>query len=340
MKIKKLLTGEDKTGRAVWYMRQAGRYLPEYRAVRASMPDFVTFCLTPEKACEVTLQPIDRFDLDAAIIFSDILTIPYILGRNLRFEAGKGPLLDPMQGPLDVDSGLLADLEIELSPVAEAIRLARARLADDKALIGFAGAPWTLMTYMAEGGSSRDFTKSKSWLWQEEAACRALFSLLEEAVTRLLILQARAGADILMLFDSWAGAVPQAHRQEFVINSATRIIDQLRDFGIDTPVICFPKGLGEGLVEFGDQVPCQGLGIDQHTDLAWAASHLPRELVLQGNMDPLAVLAGGKMMAGELERIMQAMQGRAHIFNLGHGFVPQTPPEHVAELTRLVRGYD
>lgn len=337
MQLTNLLKGDSQAGRAIWYMRQAGRYLPEYRAVRAEMPDFISFCLNPEKACEVTLQPIDRFDLDAAIIFSDILTIPWLFERNLRFEPGKGPLLDAMDHPLDINAQLITGLEQKLAPVAEAVRLTRKKLAGDKALIGFAGAPWTLATYMAEGGSSRDFARAKSWLWSARAESMALFSLLEEAVIRLLVLQARAGADVLMVFDSWAGAVPDALREEFVINPATRILDGLRQQGVEQPVICFPKGLGEGVLGFAEQVPCQGLGIDQHTNLAWAAENLPENLVLQGNMDPLAVAAGGPVMRAELDRILAAMAGRPHIFNLGHGFVPHTPVENVAELTRLVR---
>ena len=337
MRLVDLLKGDKNAGRALWFMRQAGRYLPEYRSVRAEMPDFISFCLNPEKACEVTLQPIERFDLDAAIIFSDILTIPWILERNLRFEAGKGPLLDAMDHPLDINAQLIASLEDKLSPVGDAVRLTRKKLSTDKALIGFAGAPWTLVTYMAEGGSSRDFAKAKSWLWSARAQTKALFSLLEEAVIRLLVLQARAGADVLMLFDSWAGAVPDALREDFVISPAIRIIDGVRDQGITQPIICFPKGLGEGLLGFADQVPCQGLGIDQHTNLAWAAENLPENLVLQGNMDPLAVAAGGAPMRAELDRILAAMVGRSHIFNLGHGFVPHTPVDNVAELTQLVR---
>lgn len=337
MRLVNLLKGDKNAGRALWFMRQAGRYLPEYRSVRAEMPDFISFCLNPEKAFEVTLQPIERFDLDAAIIFSDILTIPWLLERNLRFEAGRGPLLDAMDHPLDINAQLIASLEDKLSPVGDAVRLTRKKLSTDKALIGFAGAPWTLVTYMAEGGSSRDFAKAKSWLWSARAQTKALFSLLEEAVIRLLVLQARAGADVLMLFDSWAGAVPDALREDFVINPAIRIIDGVRDQGIAQPIICFPKGLGEGLLGFADQVPCQGLGIDQHTNLAWAAENLPENLVLQGNMDPLAVAAGGAPMRAELDRILAAMAGRSHIFNLGHGFVPHTPVENVAELTQLVR---
>ncbi|MBL6622380.1 MAG: uroporphyrinogen decarboxylase [Alphaproteobacteria bacterium] len=337
MQLVNLLKGDKNAGRALWFMRQAGRYLPEYRSVRAEMPDFISFCLNPEKAFEVTLQPIERFDLDAAIIFSDILTIPWLLERNLRFEAGRGPLLDAMDHPLDINAQLITSLEDKLSPVGDAVRLTRKKLSTDKALIGFAGAPWTLVTYMAEGGSSRDFAKAKSWLWSARAQTKALFSLLEEAVIRLLVLQARAGADVLMLFDSWAGAVPDALREDFVINPAIRIIDGVRDQGIAQPIICFPKGLGEGLLGFADQVPCQGLGIDQHTNLAWAAENLPENLVLQGNMDPLAVAAGGAPMRAELDRILAAMAGRSHIFNLGHGFVPHTPVENVAELTQLVR---
>ena len=331
------LSGAPQTTPPIWLMRQAGRYLPEYRQVRASEPDFISFCLNPEKAVEVTLQPIEKFDFDAAIIFSDILLVPWAMNRNVRFIPGQGPVLDPLETIQQIKETDFSDLAMKLAPVGRALSLCRSQLSGDKALIGFAGAPWTIITYMLEGQSSKDFATARKWMWDNDRQFDQLLDIVTTATIEFLVLQAHAGADVLMLFDSWAGAVPDALRQAFIIDPATRILDGLRAQGVDQPVICFPKGLGEGLLEFADQVPAQGLGIDQHTNLAWAAENLPDNVVLQGNMDPLAVAAGGQAMRDELDRILAAMAGRAHIFNLGHGFVPHTPVENVAELTRLVR---
>lgn len=321
----------------VWFMRQAGRYLPEYREVRSQTSDFISFCLDPERASKVTLQPIERFDLDAAIIFSDILMIPWQMKRGVHFVQGEGPKLTPLSAMSDLEKDWSDSFEADLAPVADAMQLTRSALAADKDLIGFSGAPWTLMTYMIEGGSSRDFANSRNWLWGRWAESEELLDILSYAVAKFLKLKADSGASVLMIFDSWASAVPSSKRQQVVIEPFQKIISYLREWGIKQPVMCFPKGLGEGLISFTDQVQCDGLGIDQFTDLSWAAQNLRADLVLQGNIDPLCVVAGGDEMYRQADHIREVMKGRPHIFNLGHGFVPHTPPQHVADLVSYWR---
>ena len=332
------LTGRQSDKRPVWLMRQAGRYLAKYRAVRASEPNFISFCLNPEKAVEVTLQPIDRFGFDAAIIFSDILMVPWALDRNVRFVTGEGPKLDPMQTGNEITEVMIADMAARLTPAATAIGNCRAALASDKALIGFAGAPWTIITYLLEGGSSRDFATARRWMWENDVRFDRLLDLISQATADFLTLQAKAGADALMLFDSWASAVPAHLRKKVVIDPVNRITAILRERGIQTPLIGFPKGIGEGLIEYCNETDLQAVGIDHGVDMRWAAETLPSHLTLQGNLDPLSLISGGDAMTRAIDEILDAMDGRPHIFNLGHGITPETPIEHVHDLLAQVRG--
>jgi len=320
-------------------MRQAGRYLPEYRAVRATQKDFISFCLNPEKACEVTLQPIERFDFDAAIIFSDILMVPWALDRNVRFIPGTGPQLDPLDptAPLDVEK--LSRIEQKLEPVAKAIAMTRKTLDPSKGLIGFAGAPWTVITYMIEGGSSRDFAEARRWLWCHPKAFDSLLDWVTEATIAFLSLQAKAGADALMLFDSWAGAVPADMRDKIVIEPIRKIIQRLRSEGFKQPIIGFPKGIGEGLVAYTESCPVDALAIDHMTDSRWVNKHLPKDLPIQGNLDPMSLIAGGDAMIRSIESILEAFHDRPHIFNLGHGITPETPIRHVEQMVAHVREF-
>lgn len=322
----------------VWLMRQAGRYLPEYKEVRASEPDFISFCLNPEKAVEVTLQPIDKFGFDAAIIFSDILLVPWAMNRNVRFVTGQGPLLDPLTDPSEIDENSLDHIAGKLSPVASSLSLCRETLAPEKALIGFAGAPWTIITYMLEGQSSRDFATARKWMWDNDRKFDEVLDVVTAATIEFLIIQAQAGADALMLFDSWAGAVPAHFRRRVVSEPAKRIIETLRRRGITQPVIGFPKGIGEGLVAYCNETPIDGIGLDHGVDIAWAARHLPAHVTLQGNLDPLSLIAGGEAMNRAIGSILEAVDGRPHIFNLGHGITPETPERHVHDLVNRVRG--
>jgi len=318
-------------------MRQAGRYLAEYRAVRSSQKDFISFCLNPEKASEVTIQPITRFGFDAAIIFSDILMIPWAMNRNVRFKTGVGPLLDPMERPSDIEDDVLRDLSSKLQPVGKAISLTRAALPDKTALIGFAGAPWTLITYMAEGGSSRDFAKARLWAWEDKTALDGLLEILIDATVQFLTIQAKAGAEALMLFDSWAGAVPASQRDWLVIKPARNIVEKLRQNGVDLPVIGFPKGIGEGLIAYAHETGVTAVGLDHGVDPAWANTYLPKAMPVQGNLDPLSLISGGEAMTADIDHILDCFADRPHIFNLGHGITPATPVDHVQQMIDRVR---
>ena len=330
------LSGTINTPPPVWLMRQAGRYMSEYRALRASEPDFISFCLNSTKASEVTMQPIKRFGFDAAIIFSDILLVPWALDRNVRFVPGTGPLLDPLQAVSDIDVALLDQIPDRLASVGQAIQMTRAHLPEETALIGFAGAPWTIITYMLEGQSSRDFPTSRCWLWENNRNFDALLELVIEATVRFLELQARAGADALMLFDSWASAVPAHARDHVVSDPVAQIIDQLARRGIRKPVIGFPKGIGEGLVRYCELSGVRAVGIDHGTDIRWATQHLPEDIVLQGNLDPMTLIDAGKKMQDSIAEILDVCSGRPHIFNLGHGITPETPVEHVDRLLEMI----
>lgn len=321
----------------IWIMRQAGRYLPEYRQIRQSEPDFISFCLNSEKAAEVTLQPIRRYGFDASIIFSDILLIPWAMNRNVRFIPGQGPKLDILENIKDIEQFASIKLSKNYQPVGKAIDLTRAGLPEQTALIGFSGAPWTLMTYLFEGGSSRDFAATKSYLWSHPDQAVACIDILIEKIVEFLTLQAQSGVNALMLFDSWASAVPASWREQLVTRPHQQIIEKLRKNGITLPVICFPKGLGEGLQAYSEAVDAACIALDQHTDPFWAHKHLRADLPLQGNLDPLCLVTGGPRLNEEVKRILDCFADRPHIFNLGHGVVPQTPPEHVQTLIDLVR---
>lgn len=329
----KTLAGRKMSIPPVWMMRQAGRYLKEYRDVRETTPDFISFCLDPEKASNVTIQPITRFGFDAAIIFSDILMVPWALERNVRFKPNHGPMLDPLADSSALDETLLDDVAHKLAPVADAITRTRTLLSDDTALIGFAGAPWTVMTYMIEGGSSKDFNASRQMLWNDPAGFDKIMQIVTQATIEFLSLQAKAGADALMLFDSWASAVPSWHRDAIVNKPAATIIDSLRVRGITQPVIGFPKGIGEGILPYADQVNINALGLDHGMDIRWAHKNLPASLTVQGNLDPISLIAGGDDMCANIDDILAVFADRPHIFNLGHGITPATP---IANVTRMI----
>ena len=321
----------------IWMMRQAGRYLKEYRAVRETTPDFVSFCLNPEKASDVTIQPIARFGFDAAIIFSDILMVPWALERNVRFKPNHGPMLDPLTDAKSLDESLLADLATKLAPVDDAIKRTRLLLREDTALIGFAGAPWTVITYMLEGGSSKDFNVSRQMLWNDPVGFDRIMDIVTEATVEFLYLQAKAGADALMLFDSWASAVPAWHRQAIVNKPAAKIIESLRARGISQPVIGFPKGIGEGILAYADHAGVDALGLDHCMDICWAHQNLPATLPVQGNLDPISLISGDDAMLANIDDILAVFADRPHIFNLGHGITPATSTANVTKMIAHVR---
>ena len=333
----KTVNGRKENQTPIWIMRQAGRYLPEYRTVRSTQKDFVSFCLNPKEASAVTLQPIDRFDFDAAIIFSDILMVPWALEQNVKFEPNIGPLLDPLEVPKSLSQKLIDNLPNKLAPIGEAIKLTKANLSPETALIGFAGAPWTIMTYMAEGGSSRDFAKTRGWAWQYQKEVDALLDSIIESTISFLTLQAEAGVDALMLFDSWASAVPAAQRKWLVITPTRKIVEGLREKGHKQPIIGFPKGIGEGLISYVEQSAVHAVGLDHGVDPVWVNRNLPKDFPVQGNLDPLSLLQAGPEMVRDIDHILDAFASRPHIFNLGHGITPPTPIEHVQLMLDQVR---
>lgn len=322
----------------LWLMRQAGRYLPEYRALRATAPDFLGFCLNPELAAEATLQPIRRYRPDAAILFADILVLPYALGHGVRFEAGEGPVLERLTTPAQVAKLDLSRAAEVAAPVNETVRRVRAGLPEDVALIGFAGSPFTVAAYMVEGRGSRDFAAAKRLMYGEPAVFDALMDRLVEATIAYLSAQVEAGAEALMLFDSWAGVLSPMMFDRHVIVPTARIAAALKAKHPEVRLIGFPRQAGGSLIAYAEGAGVHGVGLDTAVPPAWAAMALPASVTLQGNLDPLAVVAGGEALREETEAVLDAMGNRPWIFNLGHGVVPETPPEHVAELVAQVRG--
>lgn len=331
------LSGETLDIPPIWLMRQAGRYLPEYRAVRAKAGSFVDLCLAPDLAAEVTLQPIRRFGFDAAILFSDILMVPYGLGRPLRFEEGRGPILEPVRAAADIPVYDPDGFHAALEPIYETVSRVREALAPETALIGFAGAPWTVASYMVEGGSSRDFAALKLWAFRDPEGFATLMDGLVDATVGYLDRQVRAGAQVVKLFDSWAGAAPETLFERWVVQPTATIVRRLHELHPGLPVIGFARGAGVLTRGYAASTGVTGLALDSGIPLAMACA-LQAERPVQGNLDPIALVAGGEALEGEVDRILEALAGGPFIFNLGHGIVPQTPPEHVAALVKRVRG--
>ena len=339
--ILRVLRGDPVWPPPLWLMRQAGRYLPEYRATRAQAGDFLALCTNPALACEVTLQPIRRFGFDAAILFSDILVLPWALGQDLAYREGEGPVMPPLR-----DAACIAALDpgrvaAAVAPVMETVQRVRAGLLaegfDATALIGFAGAPFTVACYMVEGHGSRDFAAVRGMAYGDPALFAQLIDTLTAATIEYLVLQAQAGAEVLMLFDTWAGILSPAQFRLQVIAPISQIVRALRMRCPGVPIIAFPRLAGLMLGEFARLTGVDAVGVDGSTDLTVAATTVPPPVVLQGNLDPLALVAGGAALENETQAILSAMRGHNFIFNLGHGIVPPTPINHVARLTELVR---
>jgi uroporphyrinogen decarboxylase len=332
------LRGEAQAHPPVWLMRQAGRYLPEYRALRAKAKNFIDFCLTPELAVEVTLQPVRRFGMDAAILFADILLVPHALGQQVRFVEGEGPRLEPLRDGAAIAALSEARLSEELSPVMQTIKGVRAALPANVALIGFAGAPWTVATYMIEGQGGTDYERSRQMAWTEPRLFADLLDRLVSATSSYLIAQADAGAQALQLFDSWAGSVSAPLFDVAVIEPTARIVAAVKARHPQIPIIGFPRAAGAHLARYAAETGVDAVGVDHMTDLVQAANAVPQNMAVQGNLDPVLLLVGGAAMETEVARMLAAMNGRPFIFNLGHGVMQPTPPEHVAQLVALVKG--
>lgn len=328
--------------RPVWLMRQAGRYLPEYCSTRAKAGNFLALCTNPQLACEVTLQPIDRYPLDAAILFSDILTIPHAMKLGLEFESGDGPTFRrPVRTSRDIDALGIPDPAAELRYVIDAVALVRRELHGRVPLIGFAGSPWTVGTYMVEGGSSKTFSHIKRMLYESPRELHRLLDLLSKATILYLNAQIAAGAQAVMLFDTWGGVLTPKHYEEFSLHYMAQIVAALtrEADGRRVPSIVFTKGGGAWLKRIAS-IGCDAVGVDWTTDLAAARIAVADRVALQGNLDPSALLAPADVLRAETLRVLKSFgAGNGHVFNLGHGITPDVDPERVAVLVDTVRGY-
>jgi uroporphyrinogen decarboxylase len=330
-----VLSGGKSEKLPIWLMRQAGRYLPEYRALRAEKGGFLALVNDSDAAAEVTLQPVRRFGFDGAILFSDILIVPFALGQDLRFEAGEGPRLSP---PLA--DALLSGLEAvpaRLEPVYRTVEKVKAALPAETTFLGFAGSPWTVATYMVAGQGSRDQAEARGAAYGDPAAFAEIIAAIEATTVDYLSGQIEAGVEAVQLFDSWSGSLAPAQFEQWVIAPTARIVAALKARHPETPVIGFPKGAGAKLAAYARETGVDALGLDETVDPVWAASVLPPDLPVQGNLDPLALLAGGAALENAVGRILSSFAGRPHIFNLGHGIIKETPIAHVERLLALVR---
>lgn len=331
------LRGRQARERPLWLMRQAGRYLPEYRALRAEKGGFLELVYDSEAAAEITLQPIRRFGFDGAILFSDILIVPYAMGQGLRFLAGEGPSLSPRL----VDHGLesLQAAPEKLQPIYDTVARVRGLLGPDRTLLGFAGSPWTVATYMVAGEGSRDQHVARALAYRDPAAFQAIIDAIVDVTVDYLIGQIGAGAEAVQLFDSWAGSLAPAEFERWVIAPSAAIVARLRAACPDVPIIGFPKGACEKLPAYARETAVDALGLDETVDPVWAHGALPQGLPVQGNLDPLLLEAGGEELETRVIRLLETFASRPHVFNLGHGIGQFTPIEHVERLVATIRGW-
>ena len=331
-----VLRGERRDPVPMWLMRQAGRYLPEYRELRATKGGFLDLAYDPEAAAEITLQPLRRFAFDGAILFSDILIVPHAIGQHLQFVGGEGPRLSP---PLD-DASLeaLQPVMERLEPIWATVTRVKAQLAPETTFLGFAGSPWTVATYMVAGQGSREQAETRALAYRDPGKFEAIIRRIEAVTIDYLTGQVEAGVDAVQLFDSWSGSLAPAEFERWVIAPTARIVEAFRARHPDTPVIGFPKGAGGKLRAYAGETAVDAIGLDETVDPNWAAQELPAGLPVQGNLDPFALIAGGPALGNAVKRILDAFAGRPHIFNLGHGIQQTTPIAHVEQLVELVKG--
>lgn len=331
----RVLAGEALPHPPWWLMRQAGRYLPEYRQIRARAHDFVELCLTPALAAELTLQPVRRFGMDGAILFSDILMLPYALGQKLTFQEGEGPALDPIMDDAGLAGLNLGHVIPRLEPVFETVQRVRGVLGSQTALIGFAGSPWTVATYMVEGGGSRDFRRIKSWAYRDPDGFARLIELLTEATIAYLGAQIEAGAEIVQLFDSLAGVLPEQAFVRWVIDPTKRIVSVLRGRFSEHPIVGFPRGAGLLYKRYLHETGVSGIAIDTAVPAGYACECLQPHRTVQGNLDPVMLVAGGRALEEAVGELLGKLGRGPYIFNLGHGVLPETPVENVEALARI-----
>jgi len=338
-KFLRALQGEVQDVPPIWFMRQAGRYLPEYRETRKDAGSFLDLCYSPDHAVEVTLQPIRRYGFDAAILFADILVIPDALGQPVRFEEGIGPVLEPVTTPAELAKLDGSKVREHLAPVFETLRGLSRELPEETALIGFAGAPWTVATYMVGGRGSPDQAAAKLWAFRAPDEFEVLIDMLVEATSDYLLGQIEAGAEAIQLFDTWAGSLPPSHFERWCVEPVRRIRARLQNEAPEVPVIAFPRGAGPKYPDYFKTTGVNAVSLDTGLSPEWARDNIQTLGPVQGNLDPLLVVAGGEEMRLAAARIIEALRGGPFIFNLGHGIVPQTPPEHVADLVDFIRSY-
>jgi len=332
----KALAGQANSPAPIWLMRQAGRYLPEYREVRSKVASFLDLCRTPELAAEVTLQPLRRFDLDAAIVFSDILIVPYALGQRVEFVEGEGPKLEPVKDARSV-AGLsrLGATEV-LAPVYETIERVTSALPKSLPLIGFCGAPWTVATYMVEGSGSKEQAAARLFAYRERATFQRLIDLLVETSADYLVNQVKAGARALQIFDSWAGSLPEDEFERWCIVPTKRLVELVKAKLPEIPIIGFPRGAGVLAERYARETDIDAIGCDTSMPVGWMR-RLQEHLPVQGNLDPLLLVAGGEALHTRVGAILETLGQQPFIFNLGHGILPETPIEHVTRLVNLVK---
>jgi uroporphyrinogen decarboxylase len=329
------LLGQPTTKVPFWLMRQAGRYLPEYRALRAKAGSFLDLCLNPEFAAEVTVQPIRRYGMDGAILFSDILIVPFGLGQKLEFKEGEGPKLNPITSASTLS---MTGFHDRVEAVYETVKRVRPMLPGEVTFLGFAGSPWTVASYMIEGGSSRDFEIVKRFALSQPDAFQGIIDLVVEATVEYLVAQADAGVDAVQLFDSWCGVLDESEFDRWVIAPNQAIVSKFKARRPNIPVIAFPRGAALNYARFAATVGADAIGLDTTVPMS-AAQLLQKTLPVQGNLDPITLLVGGDALDRAVMRILNALGPGPFIFNLGHGVVPPTPPEHVARVTELIRAY-
>ena len=339
-KLLQALDGQTLTPPPFWLMRQAGRYLPEYMETRAKSKNFLNFCYSPDLAVEVTLQPLRRYAMDAAILFSDILVIPDALGQKVEFKPGVGPILEPITEEAGLEK---LDIELDgfhehLAPVYEILRRLSKEIPPETALIGFAGAPWTVATYMVEGKGSKNYEIIRGIALGDPVFFQRLIDLLVDATSSYLIEQVRNGAEALQLFDSWAGVLAENEFRRWVIEPNAEIIRRVRKVHPDVKIIGFPRGAGPMYVDFVKETGVDGVSVDQTVPLEWVRDNIQPHVTVQGNMDNLLLVAGGEAMDAQARRIIDVLGDGPFIFNLGHGIVPHTPPENVARLAEIIHG--
>lgn len=331
-----VLRGKPRAVPPLWLMRQAGRYLPEYRDVRASAKSFLDFCYSPVKAAEATVQPIRRFHFDAAILFSDILVVPDAMGQRVSFESGEGPRLEPLETPEQIER--LGSFDIErLSPIFETIDRVRGALPADVGFIGFCGAPWTVASYMIAGKGTPDQAPARLFAFRREQAFARLINRLVDASIEYLARQLDAGVEVVQIFDSWAGVLPANEFERWSVAPIKRIIEGVKSKRPGALVIAFVRGANAQLPRLTESLGADGYGLDTALDANWAVANTSASVALQGNLDPLALIAGGEALDREIDSILAAFRGRPHIFNLGHGILPETPIENVERLVARVR---